>query len=65
LSQEKYKETREADENRKQERNKNFSWLEEQIGTMNQHVKKGGGLLKGGGSSIARKPKGFGKRDKR
>jgi len=55
LSQEKYKEQRAADEARKAERHANFAWVEEQIGTMNQHVKKEKGFLTGGGSGIMKK----------
>jgi hypothetical protein len=50
LSQQIFKEKVEAQEKLKKERHANFAWMEEQLGTLNQHVKKGKGLLKGGGS---------------
>ena len=55
LSQEKFKEESAAAEQRKAERNANFAWLEEQVGTMNQHVKKDKGVLTGGGSGGSKK----------
>ena len=36
------------------ERNKNFAWLETEQGAMNQQVRMGGGLLKGGGMGAAK-----------
>jgi nucleolar protein 14 len=36
------------------QRQKNFSWMENEQGTMNQQVAQGGGLLKGGGIGAAR-----------
>lgn len=38
----------------REKRNKNFAWLEEEQATMNQQVRMGGGLLKGGGIGAAR-----------
>ena len=35
--------------------NISIAWLEEQHATMNQHVKQGHGLLKGGGSGALKK----------
>ena len=35
-------------------RQKNFAWLEGEQATMNQQVRQGGGLLKGGGTGLAR-----------
>jgi nucleolar protein 14 len=35
-------------------RQKNFAWLEGEQATMNQEVRMGGGLLKGGGTGVAR-----------
>merc|ERR1712166_190542 len=35
-------------------RNKNFAWLEGEVGAMNEQVRQGGGLLKGGGTGLAR-----------
>ena len=36
------------------ERNKNFAWLESEQGAMNQQVRLGGGLLRGGGMGAAK-----------
>jgi len=55
LDQEKYKETQELTAKRKETYARNFAWMEEQQATINQHVKAGKGLLKGGGSSVLRK----------
>lgn len=38
----------------REERNKNFAWLEGEQGAMNQEVRMGGGLLKGGGMGAAK-----------
>jgi len=38
----------------KAERNKNFAWLEGEQATMNQQIREGGGLMKGGGVGAAR-----------
>ena len=38
----------------REKRNKNFAWLDEEQATMNQQVRMGGGLLKGGGIGAAR-----------
>lgn len=35
-------------------RQKNFNWLEGEVGAMNEQVRQGGGLLKGGGTGLAR-----------
>ena len=35
-------------------RRKNFAWLEQEQATMNQQIRQGGGLLKGGGTGAAR-----------
>jgi nucleolar protein 14 len=56
LNQEKYKEDKKADDSRKAERYSNFAWLQDQVATMNQHVKKNKGSLSGGGSGISKKP---------
>jgi len=42
------------DSKAREQRNKNFAWLEEEQATMNQQVRMGGGLLKGGGIGAAR-----------
>eukprot|EP01041_Mallomonas_annulata_P001762 gene1762-3409_t len=57
LDQEKYKEQLEAINKRKAERAKNFVWMEEQQATLKQQVKLGKGLMKGGGSSVIKKPR--------
>lgn len=56
LNQEKYKEDKKANDDRKEERHRNFAWVQEQVATMNQHVKKDKGSLTGGGSGIGKKP---------
>jgi nucleolar protein 14 len=55
LDQEKYKEQMNIITKRKEERAKNFAWMEEQQATLNQQVKIGKGLMKGGGSGIINK----------
>jgi len=52
VDQERYNEERHAKESRQAERHRNFGWMEEQQATINQQVKKGGGLMKGGGSGV-------------
>ena len=53
-------ETERRNEQSKQEnkarakRQKNFAWLEGEQATMNQQVRLGGGLIKGGGTGLAR-----------
>ena len=37
------------------ERHKNFAWMEQEAATINLQVRKGGGLMKGGGSGVAKK----------
>ena len=39
---------------RKAKRHKNFAWLEGEQASMNQQVRQGGGLLKGGGMGLAK-----------
>jgi nucleolar protein 14 len=56
LNQEKYKEDKKANDDRKEERHRNFAWVQDQVATMNQHVKKNKGTLTGGGSGVGRKP---------
>lgn len=51
-----FAEKTEAHETRKAERAKNFAFMEEQQATINLQVRKGGSLMKGAGSSAARKP---------
>lgn len=43
-----------ADSAAREKRHKNFAWLEQEQATMNQQVRQGGGLLKGGGTGAAR-----------
>jgi nucleolar protein 14 len=57
IEQEKYTEKQAALEKQRSERHKNFQWLEEQQATINLQVKKGGELMKGGGSFMAKKPR--------
>ncbi|CAM9309421.1 unnamed protein product [Choristocarpus tenellus] len=42
---------------RKRKLRENLTWLEEQQATINQQVKLGGGLVKGGGSSAKHRPR--------
>ena len=42
------------DEKARAKRQKNFAWLESEQASMNQQVREGGGLLKGGGMGLAR-----------
>ena len=39
------------------ERAKNFAWMEEQQATINQQVRKGKGLMKGGGTGVLKRPR--------
>jgi nucleolar protein 14 len=55
IDQERYKEQSEANNKRREERVKNWGWMEEQQATINQQVRKGGGLMKGGGTSVFKK----------
>lgn len=57
IEQEAYKEKQAKLEQQRNERIRNFSWLEEQQATINQQVKQGKGLMKGGGSFVAKKPR--------
>ena len=50
-----YAEQNEKKDKLKAERVKNFGWMEEQQASINMQVRKGGELVTGGGSSIARK----------
>jgi len=42
------------DDKARTKRQKNFAWLEGEVASMNQQVREGGGLLKGGGTGLAR-----------
>ena len=55
----KQKET--SDAAAREERNRNYAWLEQEQATMNQQVAQGGGLLKGGGIGAARSKAASGK----
>lgn len=55
IEQERYKEKEAKRAKLQNERFKNFQWLEEQQATINEQVKSGKGLLKGGGSSVGKK----------
>ena len=50
-----YAEQNEKKDKLKAERVKNFGWMEEQQASINMQVRKGGELVTGGGSAIARK----------
>lgn len=55
LDTERYKEQEEAKAFRRAERVKNFGFMEEQQATINLQVRKGDGLMKGGGSGVVKK----------
>lgn len=57
LEQEKYSAQRKRLDQMREERNNNFAWLEEQQATINEQVRKGGELLRGGGSGMTKKPR--------
>lgn len=50
-----YAEQNEKKDKLKAERVKNFGWMEEQQASINMQVRKGGELMTGGGSSVAKK----------
>ena len=43
-----------VDDKAREKRHKNFAWLEQEQGILNQQVRMGGGLLQGGGTGAAR-----------
>ncbi|GMH82023.1 hypothetical protein TrST_g3243 [Triparma strigata] len=45
----------------KEKRHKNFAWLEQEQATINQQVREGGGLMKGGGTGAGARAKARGK----
>ncbi len=51
---ERRKDQEKRDSKARAKRQKNFNWLEGEVGAMNQQVRQGGGLLKGGGTGLAR-----------
>jgi nucleolar protein 14 len=55
IDQERYREKISLHEEKRAERVKNYAWLESQQATINQQVRKGKSLLKGGGSAIGKK----------
>lgn len=54
IESERRKEKETADTKAREQRNKNYAWLEQEQATINQQVAQGGGLLKGGGIGAAR-----------
>ena len=54
IESERRKEQEKRDSKARAKRNKNFNWLEGEVGAMNEQVRQGGGLLKGGGTGLAR-----------
>ncbi|GMI08773.1 hypothetical protein TrRE_jg13427, partial [Triparma retinervis] len=50
-------ETGSAREEAKNKRHKNFAWMEGEQATINQQVRMGGGLMKGGGTGAGRRAK--------
>ena len=52
LDRESFREKTEASDKRRNERAKNFAFMEEQQATINMQIRKGGGLMKGGGSGV-------------
>jgi len=52
LDREAFSEKMEAQQRLRDERGKNFAFMEEQQATINQQVRMGGGLMKGGGSGV-------------
>lgn len=55
LDREQFKEKSSAAEERRNERAKNFAFMEQQQAHINEQVRKGGSLLKGGGSGVVPK----------
>lgn len=55
LDQERFREDTERKERLRDERGKNFAWMESEQATINQQVRMGKGLMKGGGSAITKK----------
>jgi nucleolar protein 14 len=51
---ERRKDQEKRDSKARAKRHKNFAWLEGEVGAMNEQVRQGGGLLKGGGTGLAR-----------
>ena len=51
---ERRKDQEKRDSKARAKRQKNFNWLKGEVGAMNQQVREGGGLIKGGGTGLAR-----------
>eukprot|EP00536_Pseudo-nitzschia_multiseries_P012066 jgi/Psemu1/260290/estExt_Genewise1Plus.C_4410036 len=54
IESERRKEKDKRDGKARAKRQKNFGWLEGEVAAMNEQVRQGGGLLKGGGTGLAR-----------
>jgi nucleolar protein 14 len=54
LNQEIYASNEAKREKKREERAANFAWMEQQQATINEQVRKGGSLLKGGGSGVGK-----------
>ncbi|CAM9501725.1 unnamed protein product [Ectocarpus fasciculatus] len=54
LGQEVYKAQQSVKDKKRAERNENFAWMEQEQGFVNQQVRKGGEMLRGGGSGATR-----------
>ncbi|VEU40901.1 unnamed protein product [Pseudo-nitzschia multistriata] len=54
IESERRKEKERKDGKARAKRQKNFNWLEGEVAAMNEQVRQGGGLLKGGGTGLAR-----------
>jgi len=54
IENERRKSKEKRDSEAREQRHKNFAWLEQEQATMNQQVRMGGGLLKGGGIGAAK-----------
>lgn len=54
IESERRKEKEAKDGKARAKRQKNFAWLEGEVQAMNEQVRQGGGLLKGGGTGLAR-----------
>ena len=54
IENERLKEQTKKDDSARAKRHKNYNWLEGEQASMNHEVRQGGGLLKGGGTGLAR-----------
>ena len=55
IDQERYREAVLEKTARKEERHKNFAWMESEQANVNLQVRKGRGLMRGGGSGVGKK----------